>query len=178
MHTTKHTELCKHQKYHLSSHQQAACCSAVKQRAATSDYTSAESCTLADLQCQICLGTLRDCVTVEPCGHNWCATCLSHHFACRLQVSCSALLHSTQHSAHFTPYSVQHCVPALYGYSLLVGSQGPLIDLANHICCTCMSTALNHSCTVSADSCCILLRSLRMNILTAVFRLEVCSMLD
>ena len=52
----------------------------------TSDYTTAESSTLDDFQCQICLGTLRDCVVLEPCGHNWCATCLSHHFASLLQV--------------------------------------------------------------------------------------------
>ncbi|KAL0025671.1 hypothetical protein WJX77_003216 [Trebouxia sp. C0004] len=55
------------------------------ERTATSDYTTAESSTLDDFQCQICLGTLRDCVALEPCGHNWCATCLSHHFASLLQ---------------------------------------------------------------------------------------------
>ena len=56
------------------------------ERTATSDYTTAESSTLDDFQCQICLSTLRDCVALEPCGHNWCATCLSHHFASLLQV--------------------------------------------------------------------------------------------
>lgn len=33
------------------------------------------------LQCQICLGTLRDCVSLQPCGHNACAACLSNYFA-------------------------------------------------------------------------------------------------
>ena len=56
------------------------------ERVATSDYTTAESSTLDDFNCQICLGTLKDCVALEPCGHNWCATCLSHHFASLLQV--------------------------------------------------------------------------------------------
>ncbi len=37
------------------------------------------------LQCQICLSTLRDCVALEPCGHNFCAACLSHHFAALLR---------------------------------------------------------------------------------------------
>ena len=54
---------------------------------ATSDYTTAEGCQLDDFQCQICLGTLRACVTLKPCGHHWCATCLSQHFARQLQVS-------------------------------------------------------------------------------------------
>ena len=56
------------------------------ERSATSDYTTAESSTLDDFQCQICLGTVKECVSLEPCGHNWCATCLSHHFASLLQV--------------------------------------------------------------------------------------------
>ena len=40
--------------------------------------------TLDDLQCQICLSLLRDCVALEPCGHNYCAACLSHHLAALL----------------------------------------------------------------------------------------------
>lgn len=56
------------------------------ERSATSDYTTAESSTLDDFQCQICLGPVKQCVSLEPCGHNWCATCLSHHFASLLQV--------------------------------------------------------------------------------------------
>ncbi|KAL3137014.1 hypothetical protein ABBQ32_006605 [Trebouxia sp. C0010 RCD-2024] len=55
------------------------------ERSATSDYTTAESSTLDDFQCQICLGPVKQCVSLEPCGHNWCATCLSHHFASLLQ---------------------------------------------------------------------------------------------
>ena len=57
------------------------------QRSLTSTYTTAEASTLEDFQCQICLSTLRSCVALEPCGHNFCATCLSHHFASLLQVS-------------------------------------------------------------------------------------------
>jgi hypothetical protein len=53
----------------------------------TSRYTTAEASTLDDLQCQICLGTLESCVALEPCGHNFCAACLSNHFAAQLQVS-------------------------------------------------------------------------------------------
>ncbi|KAK9817719.1 hypothetical protein WJX72_001212 [[Myrmecia] bisecta] len=55
------------------------------QRTQTSRYTTAEFSTLDDFQCQICLGTLRACVALEPCGHNFCAACLSHHFASLLQ---------------------------------------------------------------------------------------------
>ncbi|CAK0751193.1 hypothetical protein CVIRNUC_002049 [Coccomyxa viridis] len=59
------------------------------QRMATSKYTTARMSTLEDFQCQICLSTLRDCVAIEPCGHNFCAACLSHHFASQLLVSSS-----------------------------------------------------------------------------------------
>ncbi|CAL5227738.1 g10754 [Coccomyxa viridis] len=59
------------------------------QRMATSKYTTADASTLEDFQCQICLSTLRDCVAIEPCGHNFCASCLSHHFASQLLVSSS-----------------------------------------------------------------------------------------
>eukprot|EP00879_Flechtneria_rotunda_P004794 GHRR01005066.1.p1 GENE.GHRR01005066.1~~GHRR01005066.1.p1 ORF type:complete len:626 (+),score=240.90 GHRR01005066.1:617-2494(+) len=54
-------------------------------RTATSRYTTAEQSTLEDLKCQICLNTLRQCVALEPCGHNFCATCLSHHLGNQLQ---------------------------------------------------------------------------------------------
>ncbi|GBF89177.1 hypothetical protein Rsub_01894 [Raphidocelis subcapitata] len=54
-------------------------------RTATSRYTTAEQSTLEDLRCQICLGTLSKCVALEPCGHNFCAPCLSHHLASQLQ---------------------------------------------------------------------------------------------
>lgn len=54
-------------------------------RAATSKYTTPEETSIDDLQCQICLGTLTDCVTLEPCGHIYCACCVSHHFAALLQ---------------------------------------------------------------------------------------------
>ncbi len=57
------------------------------QRMATSRYTTADISTLEDFQCQICLSTLRDCVAIEPCGHNFCASCLSHHFASQLLVT-------------------------------------------------------------------------------------------
>ena len=60
------------------------------QRSLTSTYTTAEAATLEDFQCQICLSTLRSCVALEPCGHNFCATCLSHHFASLLQVGSRA----------------------------------------------------------------------------------------
>ena len=36
------------------------------------------------MQCQICLDTLSDCVAISPCGHNFCAPCLSHHLAALL----------------------------------------------------------------------------------------------
>ncbi|KAK9845291.1 hypothetical protein WJX81_002548 [Elliptochloris bilobata] len=62
------------------------------QRTSTSRYTTEATATPADLQCQICLGTLRACVALEPCGHCYCAVCLSHHFAALLEggqpVSC------------------------------------------------------------------------------------------
>jgi hypothetical protein len=54
-------------------------------RTATSRYTTAEQSTLEDLKCQICLTTLRQCVALEPCGHNFCACCLSHHLGNQLQ---------------------------------------------------------------------------------------------
>eukprot|EP01025_Chloroclados_australasicus_P056679 TRINITY_DN7050_c0_g1_i5.p1 TRINITY_DN7050_c0_g1~~TRINITY_DN7050_c0_g1_i5.p1 ORF type:complete len:994 (-),score=156.00 TRINITY_DN7050_c0_g1_i5:384-3365(-) len=42
--------------------------------------------------CVICLSTPKDCVAVHPCGHSFCATCLSHHFGGLidrgLQLSC------------------------------------------------------------------------------------------
>jgi len=50
----------------------------------TCRYTSAEQCTLEDFTCQICLRPLKDCVTIEPCGHNFCATCLSNYVSSRL----------------------------------------------------------------------------------------------
>ena len=56
-------------------------------RTATSRYTTAEQSTLEDLKCQICLNSLRQCVALEPCGHNFCATCLSHHLGSQLQSS-------------------------------------------------------------------------------------------
>lgn len=54
-------------------------------RTATSRYTTYEQSTLEDLKCQICLNTLKNCVALEPCGHNFCATCLSHHLGNQLQ---------------------------------------------------------------------------------------------
>lgn len=54
-------------------------------RTATSRYTTFEQSTLEDLKCQICLTTLKNCVALEPCGHNFCATCLSHHLGNQLQ---------------------------------------------------------------------------------------------
>lgn len=54
-------------------------------RTATSRYTTYEQSTLEDLKCQICLTTLKNCVALEPCGHNFCATCLSHHLGNQLQ---------------------------------------------------------------------------------------------
>ena len=63
---------------------------------ATSRYTTAELSTLEDFQCQICLSTLRDCVAIEPCGHNFCASCLSHHFASQLLVHSLESNHPSQ----------------------------------------------------------------------------------
>lgn len=37
-------------------------------RSMTSTYATVENTTLDDLQCQICLGTLHNCVALEPCG--------------------------------------------------------------------------------------------------------------
>ncbi|CAD7704362.1 unnamed protein product [Ostreobium quekettii] len=54
-------------------------------RSTTSRYTTAEQSTLDDFQCQICLGTLRCCVAIEPCGHNFCACCLSQYFGTQLE---------------------------------------------------------------------------------------------
>ncbi|KAL4428663.1 hypothetical protein ABPG77_009769 [Micractinium sp. CCAP 211/92] len=53
-------------------------------RCVTNQYSSPQTITLDDLQCQICLSVLRDCVALEPCGHNYCAACLSHHLAALL----------------------------------------------------------------------------------------------
>lgn len=50
-------------------------------RSLTSTYTTAERSTLADFVCQICLRTLSSCVTIEPCGHNFCAACLSQYLS-------------------------------------------------------------------------------------------------
>jgi hypothetical protein len=63
---------------------------------ATSRYTTADLSTLEDFQCQICLSTLRGCVAIEPCGHNFCASCLSHHFASQLLVHFPKQHHQTQ----------------------------------------------------------------------------------
>lgn len=54
-------------------------------RSTTSRYTTAEQSTLDDFQCQICLGTLNDCVAIETCGHNFCAVCLSQYFGTQLE---------------------------------------------------------------------------------------------
>mmetsp|Transcript_10088 Transcript_10088/g.28969 ORF Transcript_10088/g.28969 Transcript_10088/m.28969 type:complete len:837 (-) Transcript_10088:38-2548(-) len=54
-------------------------------KTATSRYNTKEWTTLDDLQCQICLSVLTQCVALVPCGHNFCATCLSQHFGSLLQ---------------------------------------------------------------------------------------------
>ena len=51
----------------------------------TCKYTTADRCTLEDLECQICLSTLSSCVTIEPCGHNFCAICLSNYVSSQLE---------------------------------------------------------------------------------------------
>jgi len=51
----------------------------------TCKYTTADRCTLEDFQCQICLNTLSSCVTIEPCGHNFCAACLSKYLTNQLE---------------------------------------------------------------------------------------------
>lgn len=57
-------------------------------RSATSTYTTPDAA-LADpsslLSCQICLDVMRDAVALEPCGHTFCAPCLSHHLAACLR---------------------------------------------------------------------------------------------
>eukprot|EP00210_Caulerpa_lentillifera_P004653 g4438.t1 len=50
-------------------------------RSLTSTYTTAERSTLADFVCQICLRTLSSCVAIEPCGHNFCASCLAQYLS-------------------------------------------------------------------------------------------------
>jgi hypothetical protein len=58
------------------------------QRSATVRYTSRpDDLSLDDLGCAICLGTLSSAVAIEPCGHSFCATCLSHHFGSQLKAS-------------------------------------------------------------------------------------------
>lgn len=84
----------------------------------TSKYTTADASTLEDFQCQICLGTLRSCVALEPCGHNFCAPCLSHHFASQLMVrSCQPLpgwchVHRTHAPAYFL-FQLSFCLALL-----------------------------------------------------------------
>lgn len=51
----------------------------------TCKYTTADQSTLDDFQCQICLDTLTACVTIEPCGHNFCAACLSNYLSNQLE---------------------------------------------------------------------------------------------
>jgi len=51
----------------------------------TCKYTTADRCTFEDFQCQICLNTLSSCVTIEPCGHNFCAACLSNYLSSQLE---------------------------------------------------------------------------------------------
>ncbi|KAL4856875.1 hypothetical protein ACK3TF_002919 [Chlorella vulgaris] len=63
----------------------AAAASRRLSRCTTNKYTTPQAVTLEDLQCQICLCTLRDCVALEPCGHSFCAACLSHHLASLLE---------------------------------------------------------------------------------------------
>lgn len=56
-------------------------------RSATSLYITPEAA-LAEpftLHCQICLDTLKNAVALEPCGHSYCAICLSHHFGSCLE---------------------------------------------------------------------------------------------
>lgn len=54
------------------------------QRTNTSSYTTAEAASSEDMQCTICLSILKDAVALEPCGHSYCAVCLSNHFAALL----------------------------------------------------------------------------------------------
>lgn len=54
-------------------------------RMPTTRYLTACSSRLEELQCCLCLDTLRDCVALEPCGHNFCATCASNHFGSQVQ---------------------------------------------------------------------------------------------
>jgi hypothetical protein len=58
-------------------------------RSATSLYTTPEAALEepSTLQCQICLETLRNAVALVPCGHSYCATCLSHHLGSSLNSS-------------------------------------------------------------------------------------------
>ena len=60
-------------------------------RTATSEYSSLERYTTDDLVCLICKGTLVQCVALQPCGHNFCATCASNHFAALLRVCAPGL---------------------------------------------------------------------------------------
>ena len=38
-----------------------------------------------NLQCPICFDTFKDAVTLEPCGHSFCAPCLSQYYGLCLE---------------------------------------------------------------------------------------------
>jgi len=59
-----------------------------------------------DVVCQICLEPLRQCVALIPCGHSFCAPCVSHYLANNLQVC----LPDTDPAAAFTEDSSKYGV--------------------------------------------------------------------
>lgn len=113
------------------------CCSLVKVRAITSDYITAENCKIEDLQCQICLGTLSACVMLEPCGHSWCATCLSQHFASLLQVSCLLGLSARPHQLCSTVHHCNH-----FNHGMIVHLSRTLHDLFTELFGECFGSLL------------------------------------
>lgn len=110
-------------------------------RTATSRYTTAEQSTLEDLRCQICLHTLRQCVALEPCGHNFCATCLSHHLGSQLQsglqLSCPFRCGTAVRSAVAARSTTTRVTDCLAAEDSMLHA-----DAAAALCCCCCTGAL------------------------------------
>ena len=59
------------------------------ERVPTSKYNDEGSTSLADLRCMVCLGTVTAALALEPCGHTFCAACLSQYFGHRMTAAAS-----------------------------------------------------------------------------------------